>query len=207
MEKNETGIKTLGDLISVDVIRNGIDSNCRSIDCQNIPHYFPGCETFGIRPQNGFVTDDHLGIMQLNEYLEKGATIIDVAGGCCDGAIGHRRLLDPFLETIKNLKNPREVYMFCDPSCSNGVIRMMNEEYLLPFLKENSDYEMPSIILGSYLSRHSGWDCGDARNITKNISKLEFKDSVLVGDRRYLSIAHKKNENDSDLDIFNKLLR
>tara|TARA_Y100000034_G_C6773933_1_gene345413 strand:- start:64 stop:696 length:633 start_codon:yes stop_codon:yes gene_type:complete len=207
MENNKTEIKRLGDIIGFDAIKKGISENCRSIDCQNIPHFFPGCEAFGVDPQRGYITDDDLGIMQLNDYLEAGATIIDVKGGCCDGAIGYTRLLKPFLQKIRDLKNPSDVYMFCDPSCGSDVVEVMNEEYLEPFLRENDNPEMPSIVLGSYLSRHSGWDCGDARNIEKNLSELEFEDSTLVARSwSHLLIPHKKNGNDTDLEIFKRLL-
>jgi hypothetical protein len=187
--------ETLEELIGIDNIKKGINDNCRSINCMKFMN-FPG----------GIGSDNDIGIRQLDEYLEEGAAIIDVYGGCCDGAIGYEELLNPFLENLKSIKSPKEVYMFCDPSCSEPL-NVMAEDYLLPFIKKKGDYGMPSIILGSYLSRHSGWDCGSERDLVKNFSNLKFEDSTLIRGNCDISIAYKKNKSDTDLEIFNKLLK
>jgi hypothetical protein len=189
-------IKTLGELIGVDTIQAGIDKYVGSINCSK--PIFTGSS----RSSN----DYELMRTQVIDHLRSGKRIIDVNGGSCDGAVEGKRILSTMIKELPYTNNPSKVYMICNPGCNSEWLeadRFGDSPYKR--LEEEKFPNMPTIVFGTYLSTHAGWDCGNARNPVKRLSGLKFQGQNLVKNWQ-VAIGHKSNPEATDLEIFRQLL-
>ncbi|GEM_PF-3470137 len=119
---------------------------------------------------------------------------------CCN-SINDETLLKSMIDEIAITKEKQPAYFYCNPSCNIKI------KELKSYFKEslNEGELETNIILGVYLNSRRGLDCADARNISEAVANLEFTEEKLKDNYR-ICIAHKKDEQISDLEVFRKLL-
>lgn len=142
----------------------------------------------------------------IEKYISKGKTIVDFHVDCCCFSDDEGQEAFNFLCQNIQGKSIEKTYLFCEPSCSPGTKPVMRD--LKNLLSDFDQTKLPSILVGSYLSSQSGWDCGDARNISRKIEeiKLDNNDMIIEERTHYIGVLHRGNPDFTDKQILERLL-